>query len=173
MLSSWNESESPSYEKVENDSTAIEKVNKSTQTIPSTSPSFLLTVNSLDIKMLKERVCILEKKVEITSNEQKSFPSKVAIKGRFKNAYCIFEEVKGHNSVHCLNTKLDFPQKLDKAKKQNVCLVCLKIANHKEKSCDAKFKTCLICGQNHNTNLHARREVDETFRKRKKESKSD
>ena len=98
---------------------------------------------------------------------------KTPVKGKYTKAWCIFENCFGHSSSYCLNAKLDFPQKLAIAKKENVCLVCLKVANHKGKDCDAKFKTCLICGQNHNTNLHARREVDEAFRKRKRESKSD
>ena len=94
-------------------------------------------------------------------------------KGKYKNAYCIFENVRGHGSAFCLSHELDFEQKLKKAKAHKVCLVCLRVANHKEKECPNKIKTCMICGQLHNVNIHARRDVIEAFKKKKAEGKLD
>ena len=148
MLSSWNESESSSDEHDEIESTAIEKHDKSTQTIHIASPSFLSDPNSIDIKVLEKRVCILEKKLGITSDEQKSFPSKVAIKGRYKRAYCIFEEVRGHDAAHCLNKKLDFKDKMAQVELHNACLKCLKSTHDTGNACNAKYNRCVVCEKN-------------------------
>ena len=94
-------------------------------------------------------------------------------KGKYKNAYCIFENVRGHGSAFCLSNDLDFEQKLKKVRAHNVCLVCLRVANHNEKECPNKIKTCMICGQLHNVNLHARKDVVEAFKKKKAEGKID
>ena len=98
---------------------------------------------------------------------------KLTQKRKYKNAYCIFENVRGHGSAFCLSHELDFEQKLKKAKAHKVCLVCLRVANHKEKECTNKIKTCMICGQLHNVNIHARRDVIEAFKKKKAEGKLD
>ena len=99
--------------------------------------------------------------------------STLPLKGKYKNAYCIFEDVRGHGSAFCLSHDFDYEQKLQKAKAHKVCLVCLRVANHKEKDCPNKVKNCMICGQMHNVNLHARREVIEAFKKKKAEGKTD
>ena len=52
-------------------------------------------------------------------------------------------------------------------------MICLKTVDHKEKACDSKYKSCLICGAAHNGNLHARKDVAETLKERKQEVKSD
>ena len=92
------------------------------------------------------------------------------MKRKYKNTSCIFEECKGHGSTFCLNHDFDYNYKLQKAKDHKVSLVCLRIANHKEKDRTNKIKTCMICGQMHNVNLHARREA---FKREKTEGKSD
>ena len=61
-------------------------------------------------------------------------------KGKYKNAYCIFEDVRGNESAFCLSHDLDFEQKLKRAKAHKVCLVFLRVANHKEKDCLNKIK---------------------------------
>ena len=37
-------------------------------------------------------------------------------KGKYKNAYCIFEDVRGHGSAFCLSHDLDFEQNLKRPK---------------------------------------------------------
>ena len=80
-----------------------------------------------------------------------------------------FEDLLGNSSLQTT----DFEQKLKMAKTHKVCLVCLRVANHKEKDCPNKIKTCMICKQLHNVNLHARKDVVEAFKKKKAEGKID
>ena len=89
------------------------------------------------------------------------------IKGKYKKAFCIFEKCYGHGSAFCLNTKFDSDFKMKCAKQEKVCLVCLRIADHKEKDCSNKIKKCLICGETHNCNLHARKDVIAAFKRQK------
>ena len=72
----------------------------------------------------------------------KKVPGKSTLpqKGKYKNPYCIFEDVRGHGSAFCLSDDLDFEQKLKKAKAHEVCLVCLRVANHKEKIVQTRSK---------------------------------
>ena len=112
-------------------------------------------------------------KTDVVEKEKSHDSSAPMVKGKYKNAYCIFEECKGHGSAFCLNHEFDFNFKLQKAKEHKVCLVCLKVSNHKEKDCSNKVKTWMICGQMHNVNLHARKEVMEAFKRKKSETKSD
>lgn len=59
------------------------------------------------------------------------------------------------------------------AKAHKVCLVCLRVASHKEKDCPNKIENCMICGQLHKVNLHAREDVTEAFKKKKAEGIND
>ena len=93
------------------------------------------------------------------------------MKGKYRNAYCIFENVRGHGYAFCLNNEFDFETKLQKAKFHKVCLVFLRVANHKKKDCTNKIKTCLICGELHDVNLHARKDVVEALKNKKGEEK--
>ena len=72
-------------------------------------------------------------------------------------------------ALFCLSHELDFEQKMKKAKEHKVCLVCLRVANQKEKECPNKIKTCMICGQLHSVNIHARKDVIEVFKNKKAE----
>ena len=63
--------------------------------------------------------------------------------------------------------KFDMDYKMSQAKKHGVCKACLKVANHKEPDCDGKYKTCLVCKEPHNTNLHARKDSYPAFQKLK------
>lgn len=56
-------------------------------------------------------------------------------KGKYRNAYCIFESARGHGYAFCLNNEFDFKTKLQKAKLHKVYLVCISVTNHKEKGC--------------------------------------
>ena len=66
--------------------------------------------------------------------------------------------------------KYDYDYKMNQAKKHGVCKVCLKVANHKESNCDGKYKTCLVCKEPHNTNLHARKDSYPMFQKLKEKA---
>ena len=107
------------------------------------------------------------------SEQTEKDDSKTPCKGKYKKAYCIFENCYGHASTFCLNTKLTHEQKMAKAKREKVCMICLKTVDHKEKDCDSKYKSCLICGAAHNVNLHSRKDVSEALKKRKQQAKSD
>ena len=87
-------------------------------------------------------------------------------KGKNK-PYCIFCEQSGHASTFCRTMKYDMSYKMNQAKKHGVCKVCLKVTNHKEPNCDGKYKTCLVCKEPHNTNLHARKDSFPAFQKLK------
>ena len=63
--------------------------------------------------------------------------------------------------------KYDMETKMNQAQKHRVCLVCLKVTNHKEAECDGKYKNCLICKELHKTNLHARKGSYPAFQKPK------
>ena len=88
-------------------------------------------------------------------------------KGKGNKPYCIFCEQIGHASTFCRTMKYDYDYKINQAKKHGVCKVCLKVANHKESNCDGKYKTCLVCKEPHNTNLHARKDSYPAFQKLK------
>ena len=88
-------------------------------------------------------------------------------KGKGNKPYCIFCEQSGHASTFCRTMKYDMNYKMNQAKKHGVCKVCLKVANHKEPNCDGKYKTCLVCKEPHNTNLHARKDSFPAFQKLK------
>ena len=99
--------------------------------------------------------------------------STLQLKLKFNLTYCIFEDVRGHGSAFCFSHEFDYEQNLQKAKAHKVCLVCLIVANNKEKDCPNKVKNCMLCGQLHNVHLHARKDVVEAFKKKKAEGETD
>ena len=58
------------------------------------------------------------------------------------------------------------------AKAEMVCLVCLRVADHKKENCTNKIKECLICKKLHHVNLHKRDDVITAFKKLKEQKAS-
>ena len=137
----------------------IEEINKDKKEHPTTKP------NKGDDKPVGKN--LLAARTTDSGGSYSSEGEPPVIKGKYKKAWCIFEKCNGHHTSYCLNQKFDHAFKLAAAKKEGVCLICLKTTNHKEKDCTSKFKSCLICGKQHNVNLHARKDVIEAFKKKK------
>lgn len=96
--------------------------------------------------------------------------------GRFKNAYCVFDESFGHDSSFCKVRKHDYAYELAQAQKHKLCLLCLKTSDHTLDDCKANFKSCLICKEKHHIQLHeVKDQIDALSRAKaaKKEEKKD
>ena len=94
------------------------------------------------------------------------------MKGKYKDSYCLWDNCRGHSSYRCLNTKIDHEAKMKILASNKACKHCLKTgkASH-EKDCEKK-RTCLICKQSHNLNLHGRKEILAALKERKEQQQS-
>ena len=110
---------------------------------------------------------------QVSENDANDGATQPDQKGPFKNAFCIFENVNGHDTAFCKNMKLDTDYKMSTAKKHKVCLVCLKVASHKPEDCNFKYKDCVVCKKMHNGNLHTRKEYLNALKKKKNKEKKE
>ena len=94
------------------------------------------------------------------------------MKGKYKDSYCLWDNCRGHSSYRCLNTKIDHEAKMKILAENKACKHCLKTGKSThEKECDRK-RTCLICNQAHNLNLHGRREILAALKEKKEKQSS-
>ena len=104
---------------------------------------------------------------ENKTNSKEEKNSNLPQRGKFLKCYCYFCNSVGHSPNFCKGFKLKFEEKKEIALKHNACILCLKVDGHKSKDCSFEIKSCSICGQEHNMNLHSQSEKIKYFKEKK------
>ena len=99
--------------------------------------------------------------VNPTTSEAKN--EQPQLKGYYKNQYCIFHQCYGHASAFCYDRSFDTEEKMNCAKENKVCLLCLKQTFHKLEDCPNKTRRCFVCGETHHQNLHDRKDKSQAY----------
>ena len=81
--------------------------------------------------------------------------------------YCIFCETNTHDTGFCKNAKYTAEYKTQQCKRHNACYMCFKTSKHKANTCPKVMK-CLLCPRMHHFNNHTRKEIDDYYKKKKK-----
>ena len=83
--------------------------------------------------------------------------------------YCIFCETNTHDTGFCKIAKYSAEYKTQQCQKHNACYMCFKTSEHKANTCP-KIMKCLLCPRMHHFNNHARKEIDEYYKKKKQKA---
>jgi len=83
--------------------------------------------------------------------------------------YCIFCETNTHDTGFCKIAKYTAEYKTQQCQKHNACYMCFKTSEHKANTCP-KIMKCLLCPRMHHFNNHARKEIDEYYKKKKQKA---
>ena len=81
--------------------------------------------------------------------------------------YCIFCETNTHDTTFCRIARFTADYKTQQCQKHNACYMCFKTSEHKASTCPKTIK-CRLCPRLHHFNNHTRKEIDDYYKKRKK-----
>ena len=82
--------------------------------------------------------------------------------------YCIFCETNTHDTAFCRIERYTAEYKTKQCQKHNACYMCFKTSEHKASTCPRIMK-CYLCPKMHHFNNHPRKEIDEYYKKKKKD----
>ena len=84
--------------------------------------------------------------------------------------YCIFCETNTHDTGFCKISKYTADYKTQQCQKHNACYMCFKTSEHKANTCP-KIMKCFLCPRMHHFNNHSRQEINEYYKRKKKQPK--
>ena len=84
--------------------------------------------------------------------------------------YCIFCETNTHDTGFCKISKYTADYKTQQCQKHNACYMCFKTSEHKANTCP-KIMKCFLCPRMHHFNNHSRQEINDYYKRKKKQPK--